>query len=144
MGDRVGVLVGLACFTTAVAIIVSTADFFKAFFKGSQKAYIYTALICCVTGIFMGSYNVDFIIYLAIPALMFIYPISVVLILLHTLPERLGSPRVFIAVVVTAFVFSIPDVIGFFFQSDALSRVVVAIPLAEYNLGWVLPSILEA
>ena len=32
------VLVTLACFTTAVSIIVGTADFFKGIFKDSQKA----------------------------------------------------------------------------------------------------------
>jgi len=43
-----GVLVGLACFTTAVAIIMSTADFFKSLFKDSQKAYVITTFICCI------------------------------------------------------------------------------------------------
>jgi LIVCS family branched-chain amino acid:cation transporter len=138
----VSVLVALACFTTAVAIIVSIADFFKALFKQSERVYIITAIICCLVGIIMGSYNVGFIIDLAVPALMFIYPISIVLIILNVLKDRWATPGVFRAVVLTAFVFSIPDFLQFFVSTQTLQPVVDMIPLAQYNMGWMLPSLL--
>ena len=71
------VLVALACFTTAVGIITGTADYFKGLFGNSQKAYITTGVIGCVIGIIVGSYKVGFIIDIALPALMFIYPICI-------------------------------------------------------------------
>jgi LIVCS family branched-chain amino acid:cation transporter len=74
----VGILVALACFTTAVAITVSIADFFRALFNDRQQVYVITAAICCLVGVLMGSYEVGFIIDIALPALMFIYPISIV------------------------------------------------------------------
>jgi len=40
-----GILVALACFTTAVGIVAGTADFFKGLFKDSQNAYVITAVI---------------------------------------------------------------------------------------------------
>jgi LIVCS family branched-chain amino acid:cation transporter len=138
----VGVLVALACFTTAVAIIVSIADFFKALFKDSELAYTITALICCTVGIVMGSYHVGFIIDIAIPALLFIYPISIALILLNLLNDDWGSPMVFKAVTITAFVFSIPDVLQFIVGSEKMQAFTEMIPLASYNMGWVLPSVL--
>lgn len=48
------ILVGFACFTTAVGIITGTADFMKYTFSNSQKAYTRTAIIGCVLGVVMG------------------------------------------------------------------------------------------
>ena len=138
----VSVLVALACFTTAVAIVVSLSDFFKALYANSEKVYMYVAIICCIIGVIMGSYDVGFIIDIAIPALLFIYPISIVLILLNVLPEKWATPTVFRAVVITAFVFSIPDVLGYFLPKETLKPIVEVIPLAKYSLGWVLPALL--
>jgi len=80
------ILVGLACFTTAVGIITGAADYFKGLFEDNPLVYKITAVLSCVIGIIVGSYNVGFIIDVAIPALMFIYPITIVLIVLNILP----------------------------------------------------------
>jgi LIVCS family branched-chain amino acid:cation transporter len=141
-GTFISVLVALACFTTAVAIVVSLADFFRDIFKGSKKAYVYVAISCCVIGVIMGSYDVGFIIDIALPALMFIYPISIVLILLNVLPEKWASPLVFRVVVIVAFIFSIPDVLSVFMPKESLKPVVDVIPLANHSLGWVLPALI--
>ena len=135
------VLVGLACFTTAVAIIVGTADFFKGLFKESHKAYLITAIIGCIVGVVVGQMNVKYIIDVALPALMFIYPITIVLILLNVLPEKYASKQVFRYVVLIAFVFSIPDFLGFLMPAENLKSIQEIIPLAQHNLGWVLPAL---
>jgi LIVCS family branched-chain amino acid:cation transporter len=43
--------------------------------------------------------------------------------------------------VITAFVFSIPDVLGYFLPKESLQPIVELIPLVKYSLGWVLPAI---
>jgi LIVCS family branched-chain amino acid:cation transporter len=48
---------------------------------------------------------------------------------------------VFKAVVLATFVFSIPDFLGFLIEADWLTRIKELIPLANQNLGWVLPAI---
>ncbi|ULC59966.1 branched-chain amino acid transport system II carrier protein [Flaviramulus sp. BrNp1-15] len=136
------VLVALSCFTTAVAIIVSVADFFKEYFKKSKMAYLITTIICCVVGVLVGQMNVKYIIDVAIPALMFIYPICIVLILLNVLPEKFASKLVFRAVVLITFVFSIPDFLGFIIPADYLENIKSVIPLASQNLGWILPALI--
>lgn len=136
------VLVALACFTTAVAIIVSVADFFKAYFKQYSKAYLITAIICCVVGILVGQMDVKYIIDIALPALMFIYPICIVLILLNVIPQSLASKMVFRAVVLIAFIFSIPDFLRFIIPVENLEFINKTIPFAKQNLGWVLPAFL--
>jgi LIVCS family branched-chain amino acid:cation transporter len=136
------VLVGLACFTTAVGVIVGTADFFSGLFKNSKKVYLISAIASCTIGVVVGQMNVKYIIDIALPVLMFIYPLAVVLILLNILPDRFANKTVFRAVVLVAFVFSIPDFLSFLIPQEQLEKIVNVIPFAKHNLGWVLPSII--
>lgn len=135
------VLVGLACFSTAVAIVVSMADVLKAYFKGSQNAYVITAVVVCFVGVLVGRFDVRYIIDIALPALMFIYPITIVLILLNVIPEKYTSKLVFRTVVLVTFIFSIPDFLGFLVPEENLTGIKELIPLAQQNLGWVLPAL---
>ncbi|MBA6151785.1 branched-chain amino acid transport system II carrier protein [Gelidibacter maritimus] len=135
------ILIALACFTTAVGIITGTADYFKGLFNNSEQAYTLTAIIGSLLGVVMGQFEVGFIIDIAIPALMFIYPITIILILLNTLPDQWASSLVFRGVVITAFIFSIPDFLKILMPSDNLTAVIDVIPLGQFNLGWLIPSL---
>jgi LIVCS family branched-chain amino acid:cation transporter len=136
------ILVALACFTTAVGIVTGTADYIKGIYKDSKKAYIITAAIASLIGIIVGSYQVDFIITLAVPALMFLYPITIVLILLNIVPDKYATKLVFRGVVLVTFIFSITDFLGFIIPRENLTGIKSIIPLAENSLGWVLPALL--
>jgi len=135
------VLLSLACFTTAVGIVTGTADFVKGLIGNSQKAYIITAIIACVLGVLIGQFNVYYIINVALPVLMFIYPITIVLIILNVLPEKWASTLVFRGVVLATFIFSIPDFLKFLIAEEKLFSLKEMIPLSEYSLGWVLPAV---
>ncbi|MFT5891038.1 MAG: LIVCS family branched-chain amino acid:cation transporter, partial [Dokdonia sp.] len=158
-----GVLVALACFTTAVGIVTGTADFFKGLFNDSRKAYIVTAVISCVLGVVMGQLDVHSIIVVALPALMFIYPITIVLILLNAIPEKYASALVFRGAVLITFVFSIPDfirklkivntpenpdtplsVFGEWIKNLQMEMelVVAKIPLIIHEFEWLVPALL--
>jgi len=137
------ILVALACFTTAVSVIIGTADFFKGLFSDdSQKVYILTAAISSLSGILIGQFEVKFIIDLAVYVLMFIYPISIVLILMNLVPEKYASPRIFRVVVAIAFIFSIPDFLKLLIPSENLEIIYRTIPFSRDGLGWVLPSLI--
>lgn len=133
-------LVGLACFTTAVGIVTGTADFIKHLCHDSPKAYFITVLTGCFLGVTMGQFQVDQIIVIALPALMFIYPITIILILLNVLPERWASAQVFKSVVFTTILFSIPDFLGSIGLGEIISMLQHYIPLSAFSLGWVLPA----
>lgn len=137
-----GVLVALACFTTAVGIVTGTADFVKGIAGDSQLAYKITASAACILGVVMGQFDVHYIIDIALPALMFIYPITIVLIFLNFIPDRFASARTFKIMVLVTFIFSIPDFIGFLFSDNPFLSVREFLPLGEQNMGWALPSLL--
>ncbi|MBL4662320.1 MAG: branched-chain amino acid transport system II carrier protein [Flavobacteriaceae bacterium] len=154
------VLVSLACFTTAVGIVTGTADFVKGLFKDSQKAYLITAILGCLIGVVVGQFDIHYIIDLAVPALMFIYPITISLILLNVLPKQWTNKLVFRGVTIVVFLFSLPDVLKEIisdnriipyqkFIPDALiesSKSTIGvfetyIPFAKDGMGWVLPAL---
>ena len=135
------VLIGLACLTTAIGVIVGTADFFAGLFKNSKRAYLITAILSCIVGVVIGQLNVKYIIDIALPVLMFIYPLTIVLILLNLFPDKYASKFVFRMVVLVAFVFSIPDFLSFMAPPESLEGIKRLIPFAELNMGWVLPSV---
>lgn len=135
------VLISLACFTTAIGIVAGTADYFKGLLNDSQTIYVVTAIIACVLGVVVGQLDFNSIIVVAIPVLLCVYPITIVLILLNVLPEKLSTSLVFRAVVIITFIFSIPDVIGFISPSEGLRNITDFIPFSQYSLGWVLPAL---
>jgi len=77
-----------------------------------------------------------------VPALMFLYPITIILIVLNTLPEKYASKLVFRGVVLVTFIFSITDFLGFIIPRENLTGIKSSIPFAENSLGWVLPALL--
>lgn len=136
------VLVALACFTTAIGIITGTADYIKGITNHSQKAYIATALFSCILGVFVGQFDVKYIIDIALPVLMFIYPITIVLIVLNVLPDKYTAAIIFKIVVFITFLFSIPDFLAFIIDEKYLNEIVPIIPFANNHLGWVLPAVI--
>ncbi|WP_179352848.1 branched-chain amino acid transport system II carrier protein [Winogradskyella vidalii] len=134
------VLISLACLTTAIGIVAGTADYFKSLFKDSKVVYVVAAVLACVLGVVVGQLDFNSIILVGFPVLLFIYPITIILILLNVLPERLATPLVFRVVVVVTVLFSIPDVIGFLSPSTSLATITGYIPMANYSLGWILPA----
>ena len=90
----------------------------------------------------IGQFDVHYIINIAVPALMFIYPITIVLILLNALPKKYASKIVFRGVTIATLLFSIPDFLPFVFSEELVTSIKQFIPLSKYSLGWVLPALL--
>lgn len=137
------ILISLACFTTAIGIVAGTADYFKGLLNNSKMVYVITAILACVLGVGVGQLDFNSIIVVAEPVLLFIYPITIVLILLIVLPQRLATRLVYKIVVIITFLFSIPDVVGSISPSESLKSITDYIPFANYNLGWVLPAVIS-
>lgn len=134
------ILIALACFTTAVGIVTGTADYFRGLINNLKIVYTITAVIACVFGVVFGQLDFNSIIVIALPVLLFIYPITIVLILLNAAPYRYASKLVFRVVVLCTFVFSIPDVLNFITPLEDLANIINVIPFGKHRLGWVLPA----
>ncbi|CAM1334436.1 branched-chain amino acid transport system II carrier protein [Tenacibaculum aestuariivivum] len=137
------VLVALACFTTAVGLITGTADYIKGVTNNSQKGYMITAVLSCLIGILMGQFDVKYIINIALPVLMLIYPTTIVLIILNLIADKYTSEIVFKIVVFSTLILSIPDFLDFIIDKEYLTPIKNNIPLANQHFGWLLPAIIS-
>lgn len=134
-------LIALACFSTTVGIITGASDFVKGLFPQSRLAYPAAAALSCITGILIGQWEVGYIIDIALPVLLFIYPLIIIFIILHNLPQTWVSTFTFRIVTLTVVIFSLPDImnaIGYPAPGNLLSRF---IPWDTNHFSWVIPAI---
>ena len=133
------VLVALACFTTAVGITTGTADFIA---ERIPRPYVYeiTVFLTCAVGVVMGALSVNDIIEIALPVLLLIYPLTIVLILINLLPERLRTAFIMRATVSAVILFSLPDALRIITSAEIVATIHEMIPLSNFNLGWVIPA----
>lgn len=134
-----GICVAGACLTTAVGLIVSTAEYFSTITKLS---YVKLVLITTAIAFAFASLGVSAIIKIAVPILVFIYPIAMALIMLNLL--RIKNHLIFKgSVLFTAFV-SIYETFGALGIQvpSALTKIYDILPLSHFGLAWVLPAII--
>ncbi|MGB5172710.1 branched-chain amino acid transport system II carrier protein [Eudoraea sp.] len=136
-------LVSLACFTTAVGIVVGTADYFQSRWPKSKFIYSFTALVSCILGVLMGQFDVTKIINVAIPVLIIAYPVTIVLILLNIVPSKLNSAFIFKVVVYTTILFTIPDFLNSVGWGKSFSSFTSWIPFSNLSIGWLIPAFLS-
>nr|MCW1952842.1 branched-chain amino acid transport system II carrier protein [Flavobacteriia bacterium] len=132
------VLVSLACFTTAVGVVTGTADYVASFFASPRVPFVATAALGALLGVLMGQLPVVHIIAIAVPALVFIYPFTIILMALHALPAAWARPHAFKAAIVVCALANTPA----FLDSLGYSRLQAAtafMPLSAQGLAWVLP-----
>lgn len=144
------VTVTLACLKTTVGLITSCAETFSALFPKGPK-YGAWALIFSAASFLFANLGLSAIIGYSLPVLMFLYPLSIVLILLALMSRFFGrDPAVYrwtmgftLVAAVYDLLFALPDSVKEFLRLDrildALARI---LPLSELGLAWILPAFL--
>lgn len=142
-------LVTVACIKTAIGLISACSDVFVEMFPGSlsYKAY---ALIFTIFSMLLSNIGLTQIISLAIPVLMFLYPICIGLIFLTLFAKYFEhSQIVYITTIVSICIFSIgdalktlPSYIGNIVLIKALTQVYSMLPLSNINMSWFIPAII--
>ena len=142
--------VTLACLKTAVGLITSCSETFSGLFpKG--PGYKTWAVIFTLVSLLFSNLGLSAIIGYSVPVLMFLYPLSITLILLSLTGRFFGHDRA-VYLSVTAFTLvgavydllrTLPDGVRAACHLDGfLAAVKEILPLAELGLGWVCPALL--
>lgn len=137
------ICIALACMTTAVAITSAAATFFNDLFKGGPRGYKILVIICSVLSCVFSITGVDNIITYAYPFLAFVYPIVITLVLFIVIFGRKVTGQLpYVGAVLGATLISIVGLFNNFgVNMDSINALVLKIPLAQYDLAWVIPSI---
>lgn len=136
-----GVIVGLACLTTCVGLTVACGQFFSKRVQGLS----YQTVIVIVTLVSLSISNIGLnqIISYSVPVLVFVYPITIVLVGL-TFMSRLfnHSPYVYRgAIILTAFIGLYDGLAAFGVDVSAITPLLSRLPFYELNLSWIFPAV---
>lgn len=133
-----GVVVGLACLTTAVALAGCTGTFFSAM-SGGKWPYHIIVIIACAFSAVISMFGLNNIIVIAAPILMFLYPGTLTVVFLSLFDRRIENDNVFRFATAGALVASFCQVMAGFFP-QAFSFVTV-LPFQSLGFGWTVPAV---
>lgn len=133
-----GIVVALACLTTAVGLTAATGEFFSKL-SGNRVTYLQVVIISTIFSALFAGIGVDGIIRFAVPILVVVYPIVIVLLFMNLLsPVFNDSCRyAYIAALAGTLLVSLHDGlsaigVNFSFWKDIISL----IPLVGNGFGW--------
>ena len=147
-GVLLGITVTFACLKTAIGLITSCASTFLELFPGTLSYRSY-AIVFCLFSFGVANFGLSRIIQLSLPVLMFLYPLTITLILLCLAGNWFGyDRRVFVAVTVPTalaaaldFLNTLPEGGKTLLHAEALLAPARAyLPFFTYGMGWVLPA----
>lgn len=133
-----GIVVGLACLTTAIGLTSASGEYFSEISKGKIK-YEYTVTVLTIFSILVCNMGLTAIISFSLPILSFLYPMVLVLIITSIANKAikndntikgavLGSAIISLLTSLTSFGISLP-----FIES---------MPLYAEGMNWIIPAII--
>lgn len=133
--------IALACLTTAIALTSAVGTFFEKLFN-YKIGYKTIVLICCAISCAFSITGVDKIIEYAYPFLAFIYPIVITMVLYIVIFGKfIKQKSPYIGALLGTTIISIIGLVeSFGLQIPSIDALIQRIPLAAYDLGWVIPS----
>lgn len=139
-GLLLGLVISLACLTTAVGLISACGEFFSRNFPVSHRAVV---LGFSLFSLWVANHGLDTLIQVSIPVLVGLYPLTIVLVCLGLLLHDWARPQnIMRPVMLVTLVFGVMDGLkaaGLLAQdAPAWLRM---LPLASQGLGWLVPAL---
>ena len=131
------VVVGLACVTTAVALIGATGTFFHTLSEGKISYQAVVIGVCLFSAVF-ANVGLNNIIAIAAPILTIIYPGALAVIVLSLFDEQIKNDNVFRFAAAGALFVSFCEVMGWYFPETF--AFIKSLPFQEPGFGWVVPA----
>ena len=132
-----GVVVGLACVTTAVALTSSAAAYFSELCRGKVPYKVFVIAICVFSAV-VSNLGLDRIVAVAAPVLDVIYPPTLVLIFISLLAPRLPD-RVSRGAAIGALLTSVLCALN---ANGIHIPFMANLPLYDLGLSWLLPAVI--
>lgn len=132
-----GMVVTLACITTAVALISASSDFFSKLSK-SRISYKALTILLCVFSALMATIGTDRIVAVASPVLNLLYPGMLTLTILSFFHGKIVTNGTVKGAVIAATLTSFLEIL---YSWNISVEFIKALPLSEIGFSWVLPAI---
>ncbi|WP_436881592.1 branched-chain amino acid-like transporter carrier protein BrnQ3 [Staphylococcus gallinarum] len=128
-----GIIVALACLTTACGLVVAVSEYFHRIFpKLSYKAYV---IIFTIISFILANQGLNSVITMSVPVLSIVYPVAITIILLillaRLIPTKPIAQQIPIAIVSIISVLSVIHTQGWL-----KLNFIDSLPLKQYSLEW--------
>ncbi len=133
------IVAGLACLSTAIAITSSAAEYLTGLTK-EKISYKMFVVIICVASTILSCVGVEKLVSIASPILNIVYPPVVAMVILRLFDKHITTLTYRVSAVV-ALVFGVLYTVPYFSASLPLLHY---LPLSNFGLGWVVPTIIFA
>lgn len=133
-----GIVVALACITTAVALVSSSGAYFSRLSKGRVSYKVIVTIVCVISPV-IANIGLDEIIAISEPVLSIVYAPALTLIILTIVGDKIKNDNVFKAAALGAFLISVLETaanhgLGFQFVNY--------LPFHHFGFGWLLPTVI--
>ena len=128
-----------ACLTTSIGLIVTVAEYFSSFMKISYEKLV---VITTIIGFLFAIFGVNKIVIISVPILVFLYPISIALIILNFF--HIKNANVFKGVVLTSGLIGLYEGISVtgIIMPEIFSNIYNSLPLVNLGLPWLVPALI--
>lgn len=133
-----GVIVGLACLTTAIGLASSAAEYFESL-SGGRIKYATVVVIIGIFSVIVSNFGLSTIINIATPILSTVFPVVICLILLSFFKKRIHNRNIYKGAALAALLVSLFTVGNSYGLPFAFIDV---LPLSSYQLNWILPAVI--
>lgn len=132
-----GIIVGLACLTTAIGLTSASAAYFESITGGKVK-YTVVVIIIGVLSMAVSNFGLSTIIGIATPVLSLVYPVVVVLIILSFLKKKLKNPNIYKGAALLALIVSLLTLADTYGMPMPFLK---TLPFTSVGLNWIIPAI---
>ena len=133
-------VIGLACLTTAVGLLVACGEFFS---ERLNIAYKYVVIFFVLFSWAVSNQGLEQLIKVSIPVLTGLYPLAIVLVVLSLLDRCWRCTAVvFRGTMLVTLVFGVVDGLAAAGLANWVPELFSRLPLAQQQMGWLMPAIL--
>lgn len=138
-----GIVVALACLTTAIGLTSATAEYFNKLSKGKLK-YSHLVIAVCVFSAFICNLGLSMILAIAVPILTVVYPVVVLLLVVTIFRKVINKQWAYKLSAIVSLIVSLITIIcdkttGS--THDSLMWIHTKLPLDAYGFNWLIPAL---
>ena len=141
LGDSSNIILGLAvafaCLTTSIGLAATSGEYFS---KITKFSYEQIVIFTCAFSAFVASFGVSTIVKFSVPVLVILYPVTIILIILHILGVK--NVKTFRYSVWVSLIISFMQLAVTHLNFEALNRVLNLLPFNTNGFPWLIPFIL--
>ncbi|MBN8048323.1 MULTISPECIES: branched-chain amino acid transport system II carrier protein [Paraclostridium] len=138
-----GIIVALACLTTAIGLTSATGQYFTKITNNKLK-YEVVVVVVCVFSAIVSNFGVDMIIKFSAPILDMVYPVTILLVITTLFKDQIKNDNAIKGAAYVTLIISILGVVNSLSKTYGLPvhiPFLEVLPFAKIGFNWIVPAI---